>query len=94
MGHQDNGLCAIIDGVFDCREGANNTLVIRDGGAVQGDVEVDLCSHLSEQPEPSLSPAKVCESRVCTRTRTRLSLRSTSVMARNPFLSARWLEEE
>ena len=61
MGHQDNGLCAIVDGVSDCGEGTNNALVVCDGGAVQGDVEVDLYNHSSEQSESSLFPAKVCE---------------------------------
>jgi hypothetical protein len=45
VGHQDNGLGAIVDGILDGRDGAGNTLVVGDlrvGLLVEGHVEVDL----------------------------------------------------
>ena len=44
VGHEDNGLGAIVDGVLDGRDGTGNTLVIGDVlVGVERDVEVDLC---------------------------------------------------
>ena len=42
MGHEDNGLGAILDGIFDGGDSADDTLGVGDSGAVKGDVEVDL----------------------------------------------------
>ena len=42
MGHEDNGLCALFDGIFDGWEGTDNALVVGDLIAVKWDVEVDL----------------------------------------------------
>ena len=49
MGHQDHGLGAMVDGVFDCGQGADDALVVGDLAVsffVQGDVEVDLIEKL------------------------------------------------
>jgi len=43
VGHEDNGLGAIVDGVLDGRDGTGNTLVVGDVlVGVERDVEVDL----------------------------------------------------
>jgi hypothetical protein len=45
VGHEDDGFGAMFDGVFDCREGADDALVVGDFGVgcfIEGDVEVDL----------------------------------------------------
>ena len=45
MGHEDYGFGALVDGIFDCGEGADDALVVGDFGVgffVQGDIEVDL----------------------------------------------------
>jgi hypothetical protein len=79
VGHQDDGFGAILDSVLDGGEGAGDTLVVGNLGVgllVEGNVEVDLKSLLSV----------LCTYRVevfgyrHTRMRTRLPLRSTSVM--------------
>jgi len=77
MGHEDDGLGAILDGVLDGGEGTDDTLVVGDFlVGVEGDVEVDLASIVSN--DPSL---RILSGEKHTRMRTRLSLRSTSVMA-------------
>lgn len=46
VGHKDDGFGAIVDGVLDGGEGANDALVVGDLGVgllVEGHVEVDLC---------------------------------------------------
>lgn len=46
VGHEDDGLGAILDGVFDGGEGTDDTLVVGDLlVGVEGDVEVDLAVH-------------------------------------------------
>jgi hypothetical protein len=43
VGHQDDRLGAIVDGMLDCRDGTNDALVVGDLFVlVEGDVEVDL----------------------------------------------------
>ncbi len=43
MGHEDDGLCAIVEGVLDGRDGAGDALGVGDVFVlVEGDVEVDL----------------------------------------------------
>lgn len=42
VGHEDDRLGAIIESVLDGRNGADDALVVGDGGAVEGHVEVDL----------------------------------------------------
>jgi hypothetical protein len=42
VGHQDDGLSTIVDGVLDGGESTDDTLVVGDGGSIEGDVEVDL----------------------------------------------------
>lgn len=42
MGHQNDGLSALLRGVFNCRQGSDNTLVVGDGGAIERDVEINL----------------------------------------------------
>ena len=77
VGHEDDGLGAILDGVLDGGEGTDDTLVVGDVlVGVEGDVEVDLASIVSID-----SSLDVISSGKRTRMRTRLSLRSTSVMA-------------
>lgn len=45
VGHQDDSGCALLEGIFDRGESADNALVVGDGGAVERDVEVNLyCS--------------------------------------------------
>jgi hypothetical protein len=44
VGHEDNSLGAIVDGVLDGRDGTGDTLVVGDVlVTVEGNVEVDLC---------------------------------------------------
>lgn len=43
VGHQDDGLGAVVDGIFDGGQGTDNSLVVGDFlFGVEGDVEVDL----------------------------------------------------
>jgi len=42
VGHEDDGFGAIVNGVLDCGEGANDALVVGDFVAIKRDVEVDL----------------------------------------------------
>lgn len=42
MRHQDDGLGAIVDSILDGGQGADDALVVGDGSAVKGDVEVNL----------------------------------------------------
>jgi len=43
VGHEDDAFCAVIDGVFDGGDGADDALVVGDFlVGVEGDVEVDL----------------------------------------------------
>jgi len=43
VGHEDDAFCAVVDGVFDGRDGADDTLVVGDFLVrVEGNVEVDL----------------------------------------------------
>lgn len=42
VGHENNGLCAILGSILDGGESANNPLVVGDLASVKGDVEVDL----------------------------------------------------
>jgi hypothetical protein len=47
MGHQHDGLGAVVDGIFDGRDCASNALGVRDIlVGVEGDVEVDLLTHI------------------------------------------------
>ena len=41
MGHQDDGLGAVIEGVFDCWDGTDDTLIVGDSGPIERDIEVD-----------------------------------------------------
>lgn len=41
MGHEDDGLCAMVDGVLDGGDGADDALGVGDLVAVKGDVEVN-----------------------------------------------------
>lgn len=47
VGHEDDGLGAIVEGVLDRRDGADDALVVGDGGAIERDVEVDLLRGVS-----------------------------------------------
>jgi hypothetical protein len=81
VGHQDDGFGAILDSVLDGGEGAGDTLVVGDLGVgllVEGNVEVDLKSLLSVLCT-YMYRVEVFGYRH-TRMRTRLPLRSTSVM--------------
>jgi hypothetical protein len=40
--HQDDGLGTIVDSILDGGQGADDALVVGDGSAVKGDVEVNL----------------------------------------------------
>lgn len=43
MGHQNDGLGAVVNGIFDCGQGTDNSLVVGDfHSGVKGDVEIDL----------------------------------------------------
>ena len=42
VGHEDDGLCTMVDGVLDGGDGADDTLGVGDLVAVKRDVEVDL----------------------------------------------------
>lgn len=43
VGHEDDGLSSVLDGILDCGESTDNTLVVGDVLVrVEGDVEVDL----------------------------------------------------
>lgn len=43
VGHQDDGLGAVVNGIFDCGQGTDNSLVVGDVlFGVKGDVEIDL----------------------------------------------------
>lgn len=42
MGHKDNSFGALFNGIFNGWEGSDDTLVICDLVAVQGNVEIDL----------------------------------------------------
>ena len=51
MGHENDGFGAMVGGVLDGREGADDTLVVGDVLiGVQGDVEVNLESNVSLSP--------------------------------------------
>lgn len=74
--HQDDSLGAILNSVLDGGQSTNDALVVGDLlVGIKGDVEVDLC-YISLCP---LSSQLYANRR--TRIRTRLPLRSTSVMA-------------
>jgi hypothetical protein len=76
MGHEDYGFGALFNGIFDCRQSAYDALVIgNDGGIffIEGDIEVDLFSSCQKGFSWSLDM-------VPTRIKTRLSLRSTSLI--------------
>ena len=40
--HEDDGLGAVVEGMLDRRDGADDALVVGDGGAIEGNVEVNL----------------------------------------------------
>ncbi len=43
MGHQDDGLGTLVDGILDRWDGADNSLVVGDFSVgVEGDVEINL----------------------------------------------------
>lgn len=43
MGHEDYSLRAVVNGIFDCGDGAGDSLCVGDLLiAVEGDVEIDL----------------------------------------------------
>lgn len=42
MGHKDHGFGALFDGIFDGRQGSNDSLVVGDLVAIERDVEVNL----------------------------------------------------
>jgi hypothetical protein len=49
MGHEDDGLGAIVNGIFDCGKSANNSLVVGDLGVgllVEWYVEVNLFAYI------------------------------------------------
>lgn len=79
VGHENDGLGAIVEGVLDGGEGTDDTLVVGDVlVTVERDVEVDLGDPVSNYPIPLHIYGELCKH---TRIRTRLSLRSMSVMA-------------
>lgn len=76
MAHEHDGFGAVVARIFDGGESADNALVVGDLVAVEGDVEVDLESELSD-----FEAVMYLEwSAKRTRMRTRLSFRSTSAM--------------
>jgi hypothetical protein len=81
VGHEDNAFCAVVDGVFDGGDGADDALVVSDFlVGVEGDVEVDLVVMVSIYSRDDCSDESYLR-KLRTLIRTRLSLRSTSVIA-------------
>lgn len=92
VGHENDGLCAMVDGVPDGGDGADDALGVGDLVAVKGDVEVDL-----RGTQVRIYAGRGVGSRhhmlVHTRMRTRLPLRSTSsiesLLARDMLMAVR-----